>query len=318
MRVPPAKQGVAEMEQLDDLYLFAAVVDAGGFTAASRATGIPKSRLSRRVAALERRLQTQLLHRSAHSFAVTAVGAQVHERARAMVAEAEAAVCVVREAAAEPSGVVRVDTSVLFGERVLAGLLAEFAAAHPKVTIALSLTDRFVDVVAERIDLAIRFAGGSLENADVVARAIGRSPVLLVASPRLLATVPVPERPADLDPKLCLGMGSPTAVRTWSFRAPDGAEVRVRPRPRFLSDSMVALREAAIAGLGFAQIPRAACFDHLAAGRLVELLPDWAPAPGVAWAVYPSRRGLTSAVRALIDFLAERLGPGSDFYRERV
>jgi len=136
--------------------------------------------------------------------------------------------------------------------------------------------------VAERIDLAIRFAGSSLENADVVARAIGRSPVVLVASSRFLATVSLPERPDDLDPRLCLGMGDTTGVRAWSFRGPDGAEVRVKPQPRFLSDSMVALREAAVAGLGFAQVPRSACFDHLAAGRLVALLPDWAPEPGVA------------------------------------
>lgn len=306
------------MERLDDLYLFARVVEAGGFAAAERATGIPKSRLSRRVAALEAHLATQLLHRGARRFVVTPTGEQVFRRAQAIVAEAEAVEAVVREAAAEPSGLVRINTSVLFGERVLAALLVEFCQHHPKVTVAMGLTDRFVDVVAERVDLAIRFAGAALENADVVARRIGVSPVVLVASPALLARVPAPATPADLDPGLCLGMGAPARVRPWSFRALDGAEVQVRPKPRFISDSMVALRQAAIAGLGFAQIPRSASFREIEAGTLVELLPDWAPAPGIAYAVYPSRRGASPAVRHLIDFLAERLGTGGETYRAYV
>ncbi len=306
------------MERLDDLYFFARVVEAGGFAAAERATGIPKSRLSRRVAALEARLQTQLLHRGARRFVITPTGEEVFRRAQAMIAEAEAAEALVREAAAEPSGLVRVNTSVLFGERVLATLLAEFCDRYPKVTIAMGLTDRFVDVVEERIDLAIRFAGGTLENADVVARRIGTSPVVLVASPTLLRQVPAPASPRDLDPGLCLGMGTPAGVRPWNFRGPDGDEVQVQPKPRFMSDSMVALRQAAIAGLGFAQVPRSAGFREIDDGTLVELLPDWAPAPAIAYAVYPSRRGAGPAVRRLIDFLAERLGPGGETYRAYV
>jgi DNA-binding transcriptional LysR family regulator len=306
------------MEDLNDLALLVKVIDAGGFTAAQRATGIPKSRLSRRIAALEARLGAQLLHRSAHSFAVTPLGETVYRRARAMVEEADAAAAAARAAMAEPSGVVRINTSVLFGERVLAVLLAEFACAHPKVTIALSLTDRFVDLVAERFDLAIRFAGAPLESSDVIARPIGLSPVVLVASPALLAQVPAPETPQELPRDRCLGMGAPEQVRPWLFRAPDGAAVEIAFRPRFMSDSMMALRQAALAGLGFAQIPRSACFREIERGELVELLPDWAPPPATAYAVYPSRRGVTSAVRHIIDFLRRRLGPDNEMYRQLV
>jgi DNA-binding transcriptional LysR family regulator len=137
-----------QIEDINDLYLFARVVEAGGFAAAERDTGIPKSRLSRRIAGLEKQLGVRLIHRSAHAFSVTDAGQGVYRNARAIADEAQAAVATVAEALNEPSGLVRISTSTLTAELHLAGWLGEFTSRYPKVRIALELSNRFVDLLA--------------------------------------------------------------------------------------------------------------------------------------------------------------------------
>lgn len=296
------------MANLDDLDLFARVVEAGGYAAAERATGIPKSRLSRRVAALESRLGGRLIERSAHSFAVTPVGQVVYGHALAMMGEAEAAEAAVNEAMGEPSGRLRVSAGLMPGELIFSALLADFAKLYPKVRVALSLSDRFVDLTVERFDLALRASGGSLASSDLVARKIWESGFKLIASPDYLARMGTPQTPADLGKHECLGFGSTDTVRRWAFTSGE-----VTFEPRFRVDNLVGLTQAVVQGLGLAQVPHYTCHRELAAGTVVEVLPQWQEPPAPFYAVYPSRRSLTAAGRALIDYLLARLAslPGA-------
>lgn len=296
------------MLDFDDLALYARVVEAGGFTAASRVSGIPKSRLSRRIAALEDRLGIRLIQRSARSFAVTAVGEIVYGHAQKMVSEALAAEAAANEALTEPSGLIRISASVMMGELVLAELLAEFAQRYPKVKISLSLSDRFVDLAAERFDLAIRASSGPLTNSELVARLIWQTQFIVVASPTFLEKNGVPKSPDELTNAPCVGLGTGDMERKWPFRRPStGASFELQVESRLTVDNLIACVQAAVHGLGFAYVPDYTCHRELVAGTLRAVLTDWAPAPGPVHAVYPSRRGVTSAVRHLIDFLAERM-----------
>jgi len=296
------------MLDLDDLALYARVVEAGGFTAAGRASGIPKSRLSRRIAALEDRLGVRLIQRSARSFAVTQVGEVVYGHAQKMVSEAEAAEAAANEALSEPSGTVRISASVMMGELVLAQLLAEFAQMYPKVKISLSLTDRFVDVAGERFDLAIRASSGPLTNPELVAKLLWQTQFVVVASPKFLDVHGTPTKPDDLLEATCIGLGTGDTVRKWPFRHPTtGVSSELAVDSRLTIDNLIAAVQAAVHGLGFAYVPDYTCRREFQAGLLRPVLTEWAPAPGPVHAVYPTRRGVTSAVRRLIDFLAERM-----------
>lgn len=295
------------LPDLDDLRLFAEVVQAGGFSAAERSTGVPKSRSSRRVAVLEKSLGVRLIQRSAHRFHVTESGERVYRHARAMLDEARAAAAVAGEMQAEPSGLIRISAAVLIGELRLAGWLAEFIARHPKMTVSLDLSNRFVDLLADRIDIAIRYATLPLASADVVARAIGTSPMVLVASPALLAAHGgAPADIADLARYPALAQGTLDAVRPWAFEGDDGQVLLHEPRPRFVTDNILALREAAIGGAGMVQMPLEACGDALRGGALLQLLPERRSIGSTLYALYPARHGMPSAVRALIAFLEER------------
>lgn len=294
------------MKRFDDLYLFTRVVEAGGFSAAERATGIPKSRLSRRIAELETQLGTRLLQRSSHRVSVTPVGEAVYRHARDM-ADATAAIEALAGAArSEPAGVLRVGTSPLLAETLLAGWLAEFADAHPKLRIELDLANTYVDLIEQRIDVAVRAATGPLPSRDVVARHLAVSPRVLVASPALIARVGEPTTPAELDNRPCLGQGTLARSRDWVLQDARGHRLALPIRPRFAADNLIALREAAVAGLGLAILPQHACNAALATGTLRTVLPDWTPEPADLHALYPSRAGVPPSVKALVTFLRER------------
>ena len=294
------------IDDLNDLYLFACVVEAGGFAAAERDTGIPKSRLSRRIAALEKQLGVRLIQRSAHAFHVTDVGQSVYRHARAMTDEARSAVATVGEALSEPSGLVRISASVLTAELYLAGWLGEFMSRHPKIRIALELSNRFVDLLAERIDLAVRFSTSPLASADVVARPLGISRMVLVASPALLAKHGEPTDMQNLARLPALGQGTLESVRPWSFKSPEGSVLIHNPEPRLVIENIIALREAAIRGAGAIQLPWDACQPAIARGELRVLLEQYPSIGTGVFCIYPSRRGMPTAVRLLVEFLEER------------
>ncbi|WP_245648790.1 LysR substrate-binding domain-containing protein [Sphingomonas sanxanigenens] len=290
------------MQDLNDLYYFAAVVDHGGFSSAGRALGIQKSRLSRRVLLLEERLGVRLLNRSSRRFSVTDIGREFYERCVAMRVEAEAAEQIAAEVQAAPRGVVRMScpTALLsfqFGE-----LIARFMMLNPGIQVHLDSTNRRVDVIAEGFDLAIRVRFPPLESTDLVMRRLDESSQCLVAAPALIANAP--RSPADLQGLPSLDQVRPNRGHAWELHHADGQVATVPHAPRLITDDMSVLRNAAMAGAGAVQLPTIFIWDDVRTGRLAHILPEWRPRPGIVHAVFPSRRGLLPSVRALVDFLA--------------
>lgn len=294
------------MQDLNDLYYYAEVVDHGGFAAAGRALGLPKSTLSRRVAALEARLGVRLIQRSTRRFAVTEIGRSYYEHCKAMLVEADAAQQLIERSHAEPCGVVRVSCPIALLQANVGAMLAEFMAAQPGVTVHLEATNRRVDPIGEAIDIAIRVRPPPLQDSDLILRVLAERRQCLVASPALLARHPPATAPADLADWPSLALGAPQEEHRWHLYGPDGAQATLHHRPRLVTGDMIALRDAALAGVGIVQLPTMLVRHEIERGRLVRLLADWAPRRDIVHLVYPSRRGLLPAVRALIDDLAAR------------
>ena len=293
------------MHDLNDLYYYVHVVDHGGFAPAGRALGMPKSRLSRRIALLEERLGARLIQRSTRHFSVTDIGQTYYAHCKAMLVEAEAADEAIARTQAEPRGIVRMTCPVALLDARVADMVAAFMVAHPRVEIHLEETNRRVDVVGEGIDVAIRVRPPPLDDSDLVMRVLAERGQCLVACPRLLAHG-VPRTPADLADLPSMDLGLPQHEHVWHLIGPDGAQAAIRHRPRLITRGMLALRAAAIAGVGVVQLPTMMVREPIERGELVQVLPGWAPRREIIHAVFASRRGLLPAVRALLDFLAQQ------------
>lgn len=298
------------MQDLNDLRFFAAVVEHGGYAAAERALGIPKSRLSRRVTQLEADLGVRLLQRSTRKFAVTDVGQSVYRHAQSMLNEAQAVREAVEQVSAEPRGVVKVSAPAAIAQHLLAQLLPEFLRSHPKVRLQLHVSNRRVDVINEGFDLALRVRSDLRDDGELVMRRFGDIREMLVASPNYLARVGRPQVPSDLDAHTTLSTTDEDATRQrWILKGPDGATEKVDIQPVLMALDFPLLLAAAQDGLGIALLPEMACADAVRNGELEVVLPDWHLPMGICHGVFPSRRGVLPAVRALIEFLAERLPP---------
>ncbi|KGM31019.1 LysR family transcriptional regulator [Inquilinus limosus] len=291
------------MLNLNDLILFVRAVDAGGFAAAARRLGLPKSTISKRVAELEAALGARLIHRTSRSFVLTELGRDFYDHAQAAMIEAEAAEGVVRRRLAEPSGTVRITASVPTAQFRLAGLLPALARAYPKIRLQLHVTDRFVDLVQEGFDIAVRSHFAPLPDSELLQRRMGVERIALVAAPDYLARRGTPAEPADLAEHDGLLTGP--SVTVWRLRHRDGPEEQVAPVSSFVADESVVLRQAAVAGIGVACLPETMTAEARAAGTLMPVLPEWAA--GTVWTTLltPHRRGQLPAVRAVIDFLVK-------------
>ena len=294
------------MQDLNDLYYFAKVVEYGGFAAAGRALGEPKSKLSRRIAQLESRLGVRLIQRSTRHFSVTEIGHTFHAHCLAMLVEAEAAAESIELNRTEPRGVVSMSCPTMLLDFRVASMVADFMARCPDVQVHLEATDRRVDVIAEGFDLAIRVRPPPLEDSELVLKVLAESAQCLVAAPALLQLFGTPHAPSDLRMLPSLALGVPHDEHAWRLIGPDGDIAEVVHQPRLVTRGMMALREAAFVGVGVAQLPTMIVRDALDAGRLVHVVVEWAPPKEIVHLVFPSRRGLLPSVRLFIDHLANR------------
>jgi DNA-binding transcriptional LysR family regulator len=295
------------MQPLEGFYYFTQVVDHGGFAKAARALAIPKSRLSRHVASLETRLGVRLVNRSTRRFVVTDVGHEVYQHAAAMLAEADAALEVVEFARAKPCGTIRASCPIALAQSALAPILPAFLEAYPAIRMELHVSNRRVDVLAESIDVALRVRTKPSGEDGLVMRTFREVDEFLVASPAYLkAAAPLAE-PAELKHHTTLDYAGEFDRRPWELLGPRGESEAVEHRPRIVCHDFVVLRAAALAGLGVARLPEIVVRDDLKSGALVRVLPSWRSPQGIVHVVFPTRRGMLPAVRALIDFLAERL-----------
>jgi DNA-binding transcriptional LysR family regulator len=295
------------LQDLNDLYFFAAVVEHRGFSAAGRALGVPKSRLSKRVAQLEERLGVRLLQRTTRRFVVTEVGERFYAHCRAVLEEAQAAQDAVDELRAEPRGTVRLSCPVSLAQTVLAYLLPDFLTLYPKMQVRVLSSDRRVDVIGEGYDLAIRVRNKLDTDANLVIRSFGHSRTTLVASPGLLDARGRPANPEDLAKLPALSMREHEGAQLWELIDADGLQVSVEVQARLITGDFAVLLESARRGMGVALLPEFVCAPAITRGELEVVLPQWSVPEGTMHFVYPSRRGMLPGVRALVDFLAERL-----------
>ncbi len=294
------------MDDLNDLYYFVKVVEHGGFSPAGRALQMPKSKLSRRISALEEKYCVRLLQRSTRHFSVTETGKEFYQHCVAVLVEAEAAREVMLRQHAEPQGIVRMSCPTALLEYRISELVCRFMAAHPKVQIHLEASNRRVDLLGEGLDIALRVRFPPLDNSDLVMRVLAESPQRLVACPGFLLERELPKHPADLAGLPSLDWGPPRD-HVWHLQGPEGQEARIRHQPRYITDDMSALRQAALSGVGMVQLPCMVVEEDLRQGTLVDIMPGWAPSGGIIHAVFPSRRGQLPAVRLLIDYLAQHI-----------
>jgi DNA-binding transcriptional LysR family regulator len=295
------------MQDLNDLYFFAAVVEHGGFSSAARALGVPKSRLSKRIAQLEERLGVRLLQRTTRRFVVTEVGERFYGHCRAVLEEARAAQDAVEELRAEPRGVVRLSCPISVAQTVLAYILPEFMALYPKLQVRVLSNNRRVDLISEGYDLAIRVRTKLDTDANMIVRSFSQSRILPVASPSLLKVYGHPAHPEDLARIPALSNQEHEGAQIWELIDAKGERVNVEVQARLITGDFAVLLEAARRGLGVTLLPEFVCAPAIRQGDLEVVLPDWSAPQGVMHFVYPSRRGMLPGVRALVDFLAERL-----------
>jgi len=293
-------------QDLNDLYYYVKVVDHGGFAQAGRVLGMPKSKLSRRIALLEKRLGVRLIQRSTRSFSVTEVGRAYYTRCNSMLVEADAAQTIIDSTHAEPCGTVHISCPIALLHAHVGPMLVAFAGKFPAVHIELVGMNRAVDLLAEGFDLAIRVQPLPLHDSALMIRMLGQATQYLVASPSLLDQYGMPNSPVGLASWPSLGYGPPVEGHVWNLMSPDGSQVAQHHTPRFVTTDMITLRHAAVAGIGLVQLPLMMVREQLANGSLVRLLPDWSPRHEMIHVVFPTRRGLIPSVRLLIDHLVEQ------------
>ncbi len=291
---------------LNDLVLFAAAVEHGGFAAASRRLGVPKSTISKRVAELEEELSARLIHRTSRSFTLTELGRDFYEHARAALIETEAAEAVVRRRQAEPSGTVRITASVPTAQMHLAPHLPALSQTYPQLRVQVEVTDRFVDLVQEGIDIAVRDHFAPLPDSGLVQRSLRTDRIVLVAAPDYLDQASALESPEDLARHDGLLTGA--SATSWRLVGPDAQTQSATPSPRMVANETTVLIGAAIAGLGVVCLPESFCRDAIADGRLRRVLPHWTAGTVTTTLVMPHRRGQLPAVRATVDVLARCIG----------
>jgi DNA-binding transcriptional LysR family regulator len=293
------------MQDLNDLFYFAQVVIHGGFAPAGRALDIPKSKLSRRVAALEERLGIRLIQRTSRRFMVTELGQEYFRHCQALLVEAEAAQEVVDRVHAEPRGIVRLSCPPALLYFQVGNMVARFMTQCPGVQVHMEVTNRNVDLLGEGFDLALRVRFPPLEDTDLVMKVLAVSTQRLVGHPQLFKTQVPPKTPAELSSLPTIGLGNAEQQHAWTLDGPDGAVTKVTHAPRLIVNDMVGVQSAVLEGVGFAPLPLMMVHEHLQRGTLIDVLPGWHPRSGVVHAIFPSRRGLLPAVRKLVDFLAD-------------
>lgn len=294
------------MHDLNDLQFFAAVVGHRSFSAAARALGVPKSRVSRRVALLEERLGVRLLERSTRSLRVTEVGQQVYEHARAVIDESDAVEDVALRTRSEPRGLVRI-TCPHGLQEILTKALPPLLAAHPSLRVQVVMTNRRIDLIEEGVDVAIRIRERLDTDANVQLKKIGTSKRILVCAPQLLAELGRPSAPVDLQRFPLLHQQEQPGPSSWTLTDRAGQNETIQFQARLATGDFGLLVAAACEGTGITLLARGNCSAELASGRLVHVLPTWGAPDGIVHLVFTSRRGMLPGVRAVVELAADAL-----------
>jgi DNA-binding transcriptional LysR family regulator len=290
------------MAGLQAYLAFAETIKRGGFAGAARELGLSPSAVAKSITRLEAELGVRLFHRTTRTVALTSEGHELAERCHRIVEEVEALRDEAAGTRAEPSGTLRLNVPITFGRCVIVPKLAELVRRHPAITLEVGFSDRFVDLVGEGLDAAVRI--GPLADSSLVARPFASQSLVVCAAPAYLRRNGTPSAPEALDRHACLLFRMPTSgrPRPWQF-ARKGRRREFTPATTVVFNDGEALVAAAVAELGLVQVPDYMAADALAAGQMVEVLKPWRPSPAPILLVYPSARRVTPRLRALIDIL---------------
>ncbi|MEM7024214.1 MAG: LysR family transcriptional regulator [Pseudomonadota bacterium] len=290
------------MIDLNAVAVFIAVVEAGSLTGGARALGLPKGSVSRKVSGLEAALGARLLHRTTRKLSLTAVGRSYYERCKRGLSEIDAANQSLDESRNAPRGVLRISAPIDFGGGGLGDWVPEFLKRYDQTRVELVLSDRYVDLIEQRIDLAFRT--GALQDSSFVSRRLGATRRVICASPTYLRQRGEPRTLNDLREHHAVVYGSAVGETVWRLSGPQG-ELAVAVDALVAVDSMSFVLQAVLSGLGLALLPEAVARTAVDAGRLRRILEDYATASHGVFAVYPSHRQLSPNVRAFLDLVVE-------------
>ncbi|MFO1414856.1 MAG: LysR family transcriptional regulator [Burkholderiales bacterium] len=295
---------------------FAETVRQGSFAAAARELGLSPSAVAKSVARLEEELGLRLLHRTTREVSLTSDGHGLFERCRDIVDAIDALRAQAEGVRGEPSGTLRINAPITWGKRVLVPILARLAAQYPKLALDVALSDRYVDLIQEGYDAAVRV--GTLRDSSLVARPFGQQALVVVGSPAYLARQGRPANPAALPAHRCLVFRMPSTgrPRAWQFVV-DGAPVATLPASTVTMNDGEAITVAATEGAGLAQVPMYMAEDALREGTLVEVLKAFRPPPLTIALVYPSNRQVPPRLRVLIEALTGEKAAGRGRARRR-
>lgn len=294
---------------LNDIRLLMQVVESGSYTAASRATGVPKSTISQRIAALECAVGTGLLRRTSRSFSLTEAGALLLPHARAIDDLSRKIEQALFDQGPDLAGTLRLSCSIVIAQFTLASLIPRFLAQHGRAVIRVEASNRIVDLIGEGFDMALRGHVGPLKDSTLLQRVVARTPWSLAASPAWIEALGMPLTPNELRPDHALCFSADPGYTDWRLSAGDQKAV-IALSPRLVSDDMVTLRLSAIAGAGVACLPVYVIAGALRAGQLVRVLPDWSPTPSSISVITPPKAQSSRLARAFSDFLAAEM-PGA-------
>ncbi|HSI52390.1 MAG TPA: LysR family transcriptional regulator [Ramlibacter sp.] len=294
------------MDRLQAMEMFVRVVETGSFSKAAKEFGTTQPTVTKQVAATETRLKVRLLNRNTRGVSLTESGALYYEKCKNIVRESEEADNIVKLRQTQAQGLLRIGTSVAFGRRVMVPLVLDFMALHPHVQVDLSFDDRYSDLVAQGLDLAVRM--GKLADSALGARFLGMNPWLLAASPKYLKKHGVPKRPGDLTGHNALTYSSVLGDDVWRLFSPRGEAVTVPVSGRFRSNNLSAVLAAARNDLGVAALPHYVAGESVASGHLVEVLKEYTLPEQEIHAVFPSPKLVPGKVQAFVAFLQGRFG----------
>jgi len=294
------------MDRLGTMEAFAVVVEAGSFSAAARKLRSSKSLVSRQIAALETELGARLFHRTTRSLTLTEEGRGYHARLVRILGDIDEAHLSVSALQAAPRGRLRINAPMSFGYLHLAPAVPDFLAQYPEVEVDLSMSDRYVDLIEEGVDLAVRL--GRLTDSSLVARKIAPIKRAVCASPAYFKAHGVPRTPEDLTQHQCLCYSNLAVADEWRFVRADGGVWPIEVTGRLRADNGDALREAALKDLGIVYLPTFITGRDLQATTLISVLTEYVAADANIHAVYPHAKHLSPKVRAFIDFMVSRFG----------
>ncbi len=295
------------MDRLTGLQIFVRVAETGSFSKAAREFGLTQPTATKHIAALESRFGVRLLNRNSRAVSLTEAGAAYHEKCKAVLRQFDEAESFEGVRQAELTGSLRLGTSLTFGRQVMAPLMIEFMTAHPKLKVDLDHDDRYVDLVACGVDIAIRL--GPLADSTLGGRYLGANPWAMVAAPAYLRRRGTPRTPAELAQHDSLVYSTAQADASWRLRAPSGKPVSVALAARLRSNNLSTLLEAARAGMGLAVLPHYVAAAAIAAGELRIVLPDHGLPEQEIHAIFPSPKLVPAKVTTLIAFMQQRFGP---------